>query len=190
MRIFSIVLPLALAIGELGGKMMSGPHKVRVKIGDAEFEAEGSEETVKEQYDRFLASLPAAQTAKKLGDTASADEGRQAAGGDPDTALARAFKDEADVVSLRLHPKGDNRDADALLMILYGYLMLKGQREVLSTQLARSAAQTGLGLDRIDRTMAKNEPYCGRGGERKGTYYSLNNVGINRAKELLAMTFQ
>jgi hypothetical protein len=91
---------------------------------------------------------------------------------------------------LRLHPKGDNRDADALLLIIYGYFALKQQREVLSTQIGRSAAQTGLGIDRIDRVMAKNEPFCMRGGERKGTYYSLNNQGINRAKELLAANFQ
>lgn len=168
--------------------MTSGPHKVRVKIGDAEFEAEGSEQTVKEQYESFLASLAASP----------ANGGKKAAEEpppkDPDTnnerLIARAFKDEGGILSLRLHPKGDNRDADALLMILYGYLMLRNERDVLSTHLARSASQTGLGLDRLDRTMAKNEAFCGRGGERKGTYWSLNNMGIEKAKELIATNFQ
>jgi hypothetical protein len=178
--------------------MTSGPHKVRVKIGDAEFEAEGSEETVREQYSSFLAALPAAaqaSTKAKGADQSTPDQDAASRDNSPEDAswgalLARAFKDEDGIVSLRLHPKGDNRDADALLMIIYGYHALKQVREVPTTHLGRSAAQTGLGLDRIDRVMAKNEPYCMKGGERKGTYYALNNPGTKRAKELLTANFQ
>ena len=32
-------------------------HKIKVKLGDAEFEAEGAEETVQAQYDQFLTAL-------------------------------------------------------------------------------------------------------------------------------------
>ena len=36
---------------------MDIPHKIHVKLGDSEFMAEGSETTVKEQFDRFLDAL-------------------------------------------------------------------------------------------------------------------------------------
>lgn len=47
------------------------------------------------------------------------------------------------------------------------------------------AKQTGLSIERIDRVMSKIEAYCMSGGARKGTYYSLNNQGLARAREVL-----
>ena len=49
----------------------------------------------------------------------------------------------------------------------------------------KASAQSGLTIDRLDRVMAKNEPYCLKGGLKKGTYYSLNNQGLMKAGEVL-----
>ena len=165
---------------------MADPHKVRVKIGDAEFEAEGTEEAVKEQYSRFLEALARLPSSPAQSDTVASAPLAANTTTDTDEALLRhAFVEAGDLVSLRFLPRTENAESDALLAILYGYHVLKSQPQVLSTQLAKAAAQSGVNIERVVRAMAKNEDYWRRGGARKGTYYSLNNQGIIKAKEIL-----
>jgi type IV pilus biogenesis protein CpaD/CtpE len=169
---------------------MADPHKVRVKIGDAEFEAEGTEEAVKEQYSRFLDALAKVPPSQTPIDPIVPLEEHPARNSDGATEadqalLSHAFVETGDLVSLRFLPRTENAESDALLAILYGYHALKSQSQVLSTQLARAAAQSGVNVERVVRAMAKNEAYWRRGGARKGTYYSLNNQGLIKAKEIL-----
>jgi hypothetical protein len=170
---------------------MAETHKLRIKIGDAEFEAEGSQESIKLQYDAFLAALavtPRAPAARGGEGGGGIDHG----GGrttteDQDQLIAKAYIGDADkdLVSLRYLPKGENREADALLLLIYGYSKLKGAEAVLGTQLLRAARQSGLTLDRVDRHVAKYDSFLRKGGARKGMKYSLNNQGFVKAAELL-----
>lgn len=157
---------------------MTGTYKVRVKIGDAEFEAEGPEEIVKQQYADFLGALSAPTVAhKQTTEVNNSDGDRRLIDG--------AFETDGDVVSLKFLPATENQQPDTLILLLYGYEKVKGQPMVLGTQLLKAARKTGLQIDRVDRPIAAHESLLLRGGTRKGMKYGLNNLGKAKAAELL-----
>ena len=175
---------------------MSDPHKVTIKIGDAEFSAEGDKDAVAAQFDAFLAALarqpapaaaatPASPTPKP---PLAEEAGNGGNGGDGDhnpDLVKRAFKVTKDIVSLNYLPKTAQKDSDSLLLLLYGYAVMKGQEQVLGTQLIRAARQSGVTLQRVDRALARHESLLLKGGARKGVKYGLNNQGMKAAKEML-----
>jgi len=176
--------------------MQTSSYKLRVKIGDAEFDAEGPESVVKVQFDRWLeacSSRPkAAETPQeKLNGAASngaeTKPSAPAAGALQDV-LNRAFIVSGDMVSLRALPaEGENRISDALILLLYGYRSLLQCDSVLSGQLCTAARKSGLTLDRIDRFMAPGLTLSS--GQKRGRRYTLNNPGVARAESLLEKLF-
>jgi hypothetical protein len=156
-------------------------HKIKVKLGDAEFEAEGTEDTVQAQYDQFLAVLEKSGGAAKPKTTA-----RPAS--EDDASLARIFDVRQDgTLSFRVHPPDTIDGSDALALLLLGYRRLGTKENVLSTQLQKSARQSGLGEQRIDQLAQPHIPrFILRGGQRKGTTYTLTTQGISRAWEVAA----
>ncbi len=175
------------------------PYKLRVKIGESEFEAEGSEDAVKEQYRLFLDALSATpQNSSENASQLVTPQGTQGTitGYAPDVredlnpgVLEKAYAQSKELISLRMLPEGKMRDADALLMLLYGYLALKDEHFVPGTRLMKAARQSGLGIDRIDRAILPHKGLYNRGGARKGTRYGLNNQGQVKAKEILMEMF-
>jgi hypothetical protein len=170
---------------------MSDIRHVRMKIGDAEFEADVPADSVQSMYDRFLAAVekkPATPAVKA--DPAKPNEQTLPGNGLDETLLARMFELRQDgVVTLRLLPKTDDREADAFLLILYGYRRLKQQDEVLATQLLAAAEYSGLSAYRPAHALASHDRYVRRGGVKKGSWYSLNNQGVTKAEEIAAKMF-
>ena len=108
----------------------------------------------------------------------------------PREVMERVFR-IGDTLSLAALPNTDNVGADALLALLYGYLILDSQQTVTGTSLMKSAKISGIPLDRIDRTMKSNQPaFVNAGGVKKSRRYSLNNRGIARAKEIVLSMVQ
>ena len=172
-------------------------RKVRMKLGDAEFEAEVAADEVQAMYDQFLAAVRAGGSAKKPAEVADSTHHKDNNGDTPPPAgsvdealMARLFDQRQDgVVALRLLPKGTEKDADALLLLLLGYRRLKNEEDVLATQLLKAASYSGLRVDRLSRLMATHERYVITGGQRKGTTYTLNNQGVTKAEEIAAQIF-
>lgn len=172
---------------------MSTPavHKLRVRVGNAEFTAVGSEDSVAGQYQLFLEAFAAAQVGASCRDSGESES-------EPDSEtefnhemFERTFRDDGECVSLRVLPDAANqleRDRDALVLLLYGCQELKGCTEVSSVDLMASARQSGIQRNRLDRTIPGE--LVRRGGHRKGTRYSLNNRGIARAQDLLEQLFE
>ena len=177
---------------------MTNSHRIKIKIGTAEFEAEGEQSAVQAQFDAFMRAIekapvaptpPAVESGGPTGERAAASP----LGNDErvEQLLASVFEQRQDgIISLKVLPKGDNRDADALMLILFGYARLKGQDDVLATQLLRAAQQSGVSIDRPANTLATYDLLLIRGGQRKGTTYRLNNVGVAKAKEILVGIFK
>ena len=175
--------------------------RLRIRIGDAEFDGEGEEQTIREQYQLFLEALssappqrepislranPQQQTDNPTTTTTPPPAPTGANGGDFDQSLLeRAFAQTKDIISLRHLPEGRNREADALLALLYGYLKLKGERDVYGVRLMKAAIQSGLSIDRVDRVIAAHRGYFIRGGARRGAHYSLNNQGERKVEQVL-----
>jgi hypothetical protein len=159
-------------------------HKIKVKLGDAEFEAEGAEDKVQAQYDQFLAALKHTE-AQTVGKPKVQAEGQPV----DDARLGRIFELRQDKsIVFRVHPPEAFDPADTLALLLLGYRRLAAKIHVLSTQLSRSARDSGLGEVRIDQLAQPFIPkFILRGGQRKGTTYTLTTQGETKAQEVAAL---
>jgi hypothetical protein len=193
-------------------------YKVRVKLGQAEFDAEGPEETVKKNLTEFLEHAPAyadrtpTRQGFEFSDFLAQVRGpamldtvgvaTAAAPQLPSTSLAtslnpqvlkRLFKDDSDdLISLRVLPsESEDKAADTVLLLLFGFLVLKNQSEVRASDLLTCAKQSGISLDRIDHAMAKQryQSLIKRGGTRNGSRYALTNPGIQHAEDVAGKIF-
>lgn len=172
---------------------MSPAHRIRVKIGQNEFEAEGPEDLVKEQFAMFLdmakaSSVPPAKEEQTI--TAGSGNGN---GGNPAAAqsipqemLDRVFIVDQDQVSLRLLPRSGDREANALVVLLYGFRKLCNQTDVLVGRLLKAAKTSGISIDRVDYAIAPNAELVTKGGARVGSRYGLNNRGVVKAEEIIS----
>jgi hypothetical protein len=195
-RRFAIITLLATGCtrpASISEDAMPDVHRIKVKLGDAEFEAEGSQEAVQAQYDRFLeaVALIGAKPAKTPPNSLREKHVFTPDAEFDDALMSRVFELRDDgLVVLRVQPTTDERDADALVMLLFGYRRLKNEQQVLATQLLKAARQSGLGIERVDRAIATYMPrFILRGGQRKGTTYTLTTQGAVRAEEVIEQMF-
>jgi hypothetical protein len=162
-----------------------GPYKLQIKIGTAEFSAEGPENTVKEAYEQFLKALagPALDTRS---DNRRTPAQNMVNGGPADiTVLDQVFAKEGDIVSLRHLPKGATPAADAAILLLYGYKRLSGIADVPVMRLNEGLRKSGLNFERVDRFLAIHQALYRKGGQKSGSRYSLNNQGVQQAEQWL-----
>jgi hypothetical protein len=179
-------------------------RRLKLKIGEAEFEADVPENEVQPMYHQFLSMLErrgqAAVTPPTNGpDPHQKPEATVADGSSvhglgaacDDTLLPHIFDLRQDgAVTLKvLPPAGPDTNADAMLLLLYGYRRLKNENYVLATQLFRAAARSGITLRRPDNEYMRNSRFVIRGGQRKGSHYSLSSRGLAMAKEITARIF-
>lgn len=174
--------------------MENKPYKVRVRLGNAEFEAEGGEAVVKEQYDMFLKALASSGglvQEQHLSEDCSENSSARIQGAEAGGELVdRVFSNDRGVLSLRVLPQTKNRDADALLLLVYGYTKVKGGHDVFGTQLMKSARQSGLTIDRVDRVIVAHKGLYMRGGARRGAKYTLNNQGVIKSEQIMKEMFE
>ncbi len=183
-----------------------------VKIGDGEVRFEAGLGAVERRFDGVMDRLfgawePGGQQARRATSPAVAMRlvAREARGavkpaarvGDNYPALsldagevAESFSvNAADELSLRVMPRGlktRERNADALLLLLYGMLALQGKSPVTAPALLRSARQSGLDLDRASRLLARRGRYLFTEGRRRGKRYGLTAAGVQYCEDLLA----
>lgn len=163
-------------------------HKLQVKIGDAEFSAEGAESTVKEQFTAFLEAVRGSPVAdRKRAETPVPPTLRELElGGDETLDDSRVFSVDGDnMVSLKVLPKTDTKEADALLVLLFGFRTKLNQTEVNAGRLTVAAKHSGFKVERVDRTMLVHRSLVNAGGHRRGKRYGLNNQGMARAREII-----
>ena len=166
-------------------------HRIKIKLGDAEFEAEGTEESVQSQYEMFLAAMQS----RSVAPTPSVAEIKQQDQTPPpaftDNLIARIFELRPDdVVALRALPKGQDKDADALLLLLYRLQEAKERGACASHTSAQSLVVFWHSRLSTGPCPCPVQQYIIRGGQKKGTTYALNNRGIAKAEEIAARVFQ
>lgn len=170
---------------------MEPTHRLKIKIGSAEFEAEGPPELVKEQFASFLAALPQASKESPPPAAVAPVAPVETPGITPPPALTlerdvlgRVFAD-GEPLSLMALPRTDNANPDALLVLLYGYHKLRDEQAVTGTMLMKSAKKSGVPVERVDRSLGSNAPLINAAGAKKGRKYSLNNRGITAAEGII-----
>jgi hypothetical protein len=166
--------------------------KIRIKIGDSEFEAEGPEDLVRVQFDEFMSVMKAHPPSpappllpQALPDpTAALAVAIPAPEVSPDW-LSRVFQVRNRTVTLLALPKSETAIKDAMLMLIYGFEKLLGTGAVTGVALAEAARQSGVQIDRVDRVMKGLGAWINAGGARRGRRYSLNNPGRKKAEDLI-----
>ncbi len=171
-------------------------YKIQTKIGLAEFCAEGTEDSVRADYDRFLkavASRPVNNGAAAKIDDLGSLAGEN--GGEVEPALLQAvFKvdQERGWVSLKMLPPSEsaNRAADAALLLIYGFHRLLEQSEAPVTKLISGLRESGISVDRFDRTIAPHSGLILKGGQKIGAKFRLNNQGMSQAAAMIRKFFR
>ncbi len=173
---------------------MTDPYKLHIKLGDAEFSAEGEQAAVQKQFTAFLEAWKAMPSPPSAGPSPPGN-GTGNNQGLPlppqpgvidDATLRRIFeKGDGDLVSLRILPKTERRIPDSLILLLYGFRVLAGKSDVSGTDVIAGAAQSGLKIGRVDHAIFVNREMITEGGYRRGKKYGLNTQGVNHALGLI-----
>jgi len=163
--------------------------KIKVRIGDAEFEAEGAPEDIKAQYASFMEMLKVAPTIPPPAQTPpdKPKPGAEITGdAERDALLKKIFEiDTSGLISLRILPRGENAAADSMLLLLYGYRKLGAAERVFAVTLAKAARKSGVIFERTDRALEPHRALFGHAGLKRGTTYTLNNAGEREAERML-----
>lgn len=168
-------------------------HRIKMKIGVHEFEAEGPKDIVTAQFNAFLKAvekIPGAALAAALAEPPPSPPTPATPQEVSNAILERVFR-PGDTLTLAALPSGDNAKSDAMLALLYGYLKIKGEISVTGTSLMKSAKQSGVIFERVDRIMDTLMPaFVLAAGVKKARRYQLNNPGIVRAEEIIKAILQ
>lgn len=183
--------------------------RLKVKVGVHEFDAEGPPDQVTAQFNAWKELISASQdTVGRL--TAETNHNRrtitlpvdaieEVKTRDGRTAPWDIFggDEDKDLMTLKVHPPAsDTRDADAILLIMYGYRKCgndgQGMAEVPVTKLKESLDVSGLRVQRIDRAVAPylRAGYLLKSGRAKGGIYRLTNTGYTKAEDLARRLFE
>ena len=185
-------------------------RRLKMTIGEAEFEADVPENEVHPMYCQFLSMLerrnqlptqipiglfgadgtePNSDQHEPVFATTARDGSALEFHGETfdQASLRRIFDLRQDgAVTLKVLPTGPDTHADAMLLILYGYYRLRNETYVLATRLFRSAEQSGIPLPRATNEYVRNSRFVIRGGQRKGSHYALSSQGLAMAQEIAA----
>jgi len=160
---------------------MEGRYRLRIKIGQHEFEAEGDARIVHQQFEVFkelIFSIGTNSQAQQENPPLTPETP------DIDAALAKIMKVENRVVSLTVRA---NTAEGAVLLLLYGQKVLRKNDLVTGAEIMGGLKATGdMNISRIDRLLRQlaDEGDVIVIGKRRGKRYRLTNSGINNARQL------
>jgi len=156
--------------------------RLRLRVGSNEFEAEGSREFVESQVEAWKHLFSGTARQNEPAERESPQDGSE----ERDPSDVFSVDEERSMVSLTTQPTGDQREADAALLILYGFRALAEQETVLVGRVKDALEESGFRPGRIDRILA---PHVKSGlvlksGQGKGSKYRLSNTGLSSARGL------
>jgi len=176
------------------GHLPMETYRLKLKIGDHEFEAEGPVDVVQAQFTAFRdliteiaasAKTPALTPAPTQPDHTPAAESAPL----PHISLEKIAKVEGRMVSLTA--KCDTVQ-EAVLLILLGQMEFRSNQEVTGAELMDGLKKSGYMLPRIDKVLDRlsSEGNAITIGMHRGRRYRLTNQGksqaLSIARELLA----
>ncbi len=169
--------------------------KIRMKIGDHEFEAEGPAESVQQQLAAFkelIGLLPSETKNSPVDNTYVLPQDQQnkdVAANDNSAGFERILKVSGRVVSLTAIPTSIE---DSGLLIMLGHSHYRNNESVTGQEIGDGLALSGRAVERVDRIMVKpiSAGLVLKSGLRRSTRYRLTNQGYQKAlsiaRDLLA----
>ncbi|MEC4674464.1 MAG: hypothetical protein VST68_09765 [Nitrospirota bacterium] len=175
--------------------------KLRVKIADCEYEAEGSQESVCAQFEIFrnlCGTYPQKWNTPDF--TSQPEKGPSQNQGTPLPAtqplhpsqfsrnvLERLFIHDplTSRLSCRVLPTGSTKLADTMLLLLLGNKEILRQQETSALALNLALTRSGGTVARLDRALATylRDQWVLKSGKGKGGKYRLTKLGIQHAWE-------
>lgn len=174
------------------------PFRLKLKVGQHEFEAEGEQDVVEKQlaiWRDLIASpssvaptLPSPPTVIAGGAAEGTAVASATPGPESREELDRLFDHRGPVVSLTMLPVGPQREADAALLLLYGQRFYNGAENsggVTGGRLLEGLRLSGLSVERVDRIWGAHDGvHVIRAGSKRGVRYRLTHPGLARAREI------
>ena len=169
------------------------PFRLKLKVGQHEFEAEGEQESVERQlavWRELIASpsgsvQPPASPPPPYGGVVVTPPTATPTGEDSRAEYDKLFRHDSRVVSLTVLPTGNQRIADACLLLLLGQRVYNGAEQVTGQQIIDGLKQSGVTVERVDRSWGEHDGVnVLRVGQRRGVKYRMTNPGLARAREL------
>jgi hypothetical protein len=158
-------------------------YRIKIKIGEHEFEAEGPSEIVQSQFDAFR-ELIATSSARPNVTTDSpgnqAETNNNAGSGEPPTSFDKIMRVDGRIISLTVRPESDR---EAALLVMLGQKRYRDNEPVTASEIRDGMEHSGYRFARVDRLM---RPLCDQGlviqlGAKKSTRYRLTNPGMIEA---------
>lgn len=175
----------------------TGRSSVKVKIGNLEFEASGTDAAVNDRFSQFMklaeklpresvqAASPTTVPIVESGARPVAVADRAAATSTDDM-LGRAFRVENGRVSLNALPQGETAARDAVLLLLYGRYHLVDKAPTIIADLLEGLRVSGVPIPRtVADVVSGSESLVTRAGIKRASRYSLTNRGMQTAEEIL-----
>jgi hypothetical protein len=160
-------------------------YRLKIKIGEHEFEADGPTEAVKAQFEAFkelIATIPIhkPENIQPANDT---ETSLQHVPQKATPAVDRIFRVAGRVISLTVPP---NSETDAVLLILYGQKHYRKNENPTGSEIMDGMEQSGYRTTRIDRilTSLSDEGGVVISGAHRGKRYRLTNQGFMKAETL------
>ncbi|MDR3564766.1 MAG: hypothetical protein P4N59_25505 [Negativicutes bacterium] len=166
--------------------------KIRIKIGEHEFEASGPPESVQAQFEAFqklIISVPIKQPENPVIQDEEEHSNQRVSGGVAHVPLEKILRVSGRIVSLTAIPVSTE---DAALLIMLGHKDLRNNESVTGQEIGDGLSQSGRPVPRTDRIMDKPiaSAYVLKSGFKRSTRYRLSNIGHQKAlataRELIA----
>jgi hypothetical protein len=163
-------------------------YRLKIKIGNHEFEAEGPADAVARQFADFkglIAKLPDTNAAHPTpAGPPPSPQGTDISLPSPKSNLTKIFRVDGRVISLTASPV--NGEREAALLLLLGQKELRSNDAATGGELLDGLVVSGYKLDRVDRMM---DAFVADGlvmvnGRKRGKRYRLSNPGLAKAQAI------
>jgi hypothetical protein len=158
-------------------------QKLKIKIGEHEFEAEGPTEVVQAQFAIFKELIASAPAPKKEEATETVQHQSAATNNSGTLALEKIVRVDGRVISLTART---NSVADAAMVLLLAQRVLRNNETVTSSEVVDGLRTSGHVVSRVDSVMDKlaSDGHVIKIGARRATRYRLTNQGVTRGQEI------
>ena len=175
--------------------------KLRIKLGDYEFEAEGTRNYILEQFEVFQKLFREMTINREMGNlhdnirvmdhplpsqnSPQTQEFSQRAVEEPLQKILHQLP-ASPFLACSILPLGKNKDADTVLILLLGFRVFRNQKEVSVLNLNQALKKSGISPHRLDRMLSvhSKDQLVLKAGKGKGGGYQLTHKGALRAQEL------
>jgi hypothetical protein len=158
-------------------------YRLKIKIGEHEFDAEGPVETVQAQFEAFKELVSAAPLKTQPSPMNAPDNADQPNGDPNELNLEKITRVEGRIISLTI---GVDRIPDAILLILLGQRRFRSNDAVTGAEILEGLRESGRPIDRADRILLSlhAEGLLIAVGQHRSRTYRLTNAGVARAQEI------